>query len=100
MILIHGEARLKEGARDAMIAAAEPMVTASLAEDGCHAYRYAFDVVDPHLMYFHEEWESDEALQAHFSTPHLAAFVEATSGLMAGRPTILRSVVSETAPLM
>lgn len=99
MILIHGEARLMDGARDAMVAAAAPMIEASLAEDGCHAYRYSFDVADPGLMYFHEEWESDEALMAHFQTPHLAAFVTATGELMDGPVTILRSTISDTAPL-
>lgn len=99
MILIHGTARIKDGTRDAMVAAAVPMIEASLQEDGCGDYRYSFDVADPNVMYFHEEWASDEALHAHFATPHLAAFVEASSPLMDGRPTIIRSVVTESGPL-
>lgn len=99
MILIHGTARLRAGARDAFVEAARPMIAASRAEDGCHAYRYAFDLTDPELVSFHEEWESDEALQAHYATAHLATFGAALGDLLAERPTIQRSVVTETGPL-
>ena len=47
------------------------VIAASLAEPGCRAYSYAEDVVEPGLFRVHEEWNSREALDAHFSTPHM-----------------------------
>jgi quinol monooxygenase YgiN len=48
------------------------MMAASRAEDGCLAYGYAEDVVEPGLIHVFEVWESQAALDAHFSTAHMA----------------------------
>ncbi len=100
MILMHGEVRIKDGRTAEMVAAARPMVEASRAEDGCNAYRYSFDLLDPQVMYFHEEWESQEALTAHFATPHLSEFGKAVGELVAGKLVIQKSTVTETVPFM
>ena len=50
------------------------MLAASRAEDGCLAYAYAIDVEDPGLIRVFEAWRDQAALEAHFATPHLAAW--------------------------
>jgi quinol monooxygenase YgiN len=50
----------------------EAMLTASRAEDGCLAYAYAVDVLDPGLIRVFEAWRDEAALQAHFATAHMA----------------------------
>ena len=71
MILVCGRFRLPVE-RIAEARAAKAKVTAaSLAEARCRAYSYAEDVVEPGLFRVHEEWNSREALDAHFSTPHM-----------------------------
>jgi quinol monooxygenase YgiN len=71
MILVSGRFRLPldriEEARPAMAA----VIAASLAEPGCRAYAYAEDVTEPGLFRVHEAWDSREALEAHFATPHM-----------------------------
>lgn len=92
MIIVAGTARLKPGAREAMTAALGPMIEGTLAEEGCHACRYAYDAADPDVMHFYEEYESEEALQQHFTQPHLGAFYGASGELMDGRPTMKKWV--------
>jgi quinol monooxygenase YgiN len=41
-------------------------IISSRAEDGCVAYNWAVDPLDPGLMQVYEEWESEEALLRHF----------------------------------
>ncbi len=50
------------------------MITASRAEAGCLEYAYAVDVADPGLIRVFEAWESQAHLEAHFRTPHMAAW--------------------------
>ncbi len=52
----------------------EAMLAASRAEDGCLTYSYAVDVQDPGLIRVFEAWRDEAALQAHFQTPHIAAW--------------------------
>ena len=50
------------------------MMTATRAEDGCVAYAYAEDVAEPGLIHVFEIWRDQAALDAHFKTPHMAAW--------------------------
>lgn len=56
------------------------MERASRAEEGCHDYTFLQEVSNPDVLRINERWESMEALQAHFATPHMAKFNEAISG--------------------
>ena len=59
-----------EGARPAML----KMIAASRAEDGCIDYDYAVDVFEPGVVRIFEIWRDQAALEAHFKTPHMAAW--------------------------
>jgi quinol monooxygenase YgiN len=50
------------------------MMTQSRAEDGCIAYGYAEDVIEPGLIHVFEVWRDQAALDTHFKTPHMAAW--------------------------
>lgn len=50
------------------------MLAASRAEDGCLAYSYAEDVAEPGLIRIFEAWRDQAAIDAHFQTPHMAAW--------------------------
>jgi len=71
VIVVSGRFRLPPG----RIAEARPamarVIAASLAEPGCRAYCYAEDVTEPGLFRVYEEWDSREALDAHFQAPHM-----------------------------
>ncbi|RAK56200.1 antibiotic biosynthesis monooxygenase [Phenylobacterium soli] len=52
----------------------EAMLAASRAEDGCLVYSYAEDVAEPGLIRVFEAWRDQAAIDAHFQTPHIAAW--------------------------
>jgi quinol monooxygenase YgiN len=52
----------------------QAMLTASRAEDGCIEYSYAVDVAEAGLVRIFEAWRDQAALDAHVTTPHMAAW--------------------------
>ncbi|HXA39075.1 MAG TPA: putative quinol monooxygenase [Phenylobacterium sp.] len=50
------------------------MLAASRAEDGCLTYSYGADVGEPGLIRVFEAWRDQAAIDAHFKTPHMAAW--------------------------
>jgi quinol monooxygenase YgiN len=56
------------------------MMAASQGEDGCLDYTYAEDVAEPGLIHVFERWRDQAALDAHFTTPHMAAWRAAWPG--------------------
>lgn len=72
MIVITGTVRISPGALERARPAMERMIRASREEEGCIAYSYGVDVLDPDLIHVSEKWESRDALAAHFNSPHMA----------------------------
>jgi quinol monooxygenase YgiN len=59
---------------ESLEAAREPMarvVAATRAEPGCIKYAYAPEPGDPGLFHVSEVWESQAALDAHFTSTHM-----------------------------
>ena len=52
----------------------QAMLEASRAEDGCAAYSYAEDVIEPGLIHVFEVWADQAAIDAHFASPHMATW--------------------------
>jgi quinol monooxygenase YgiN len=95
MLLVLAEARFDPVQADQVRAIARPMIMASRAEAGCAAYDYAFDLIEPDLMRVRELWTDEQALQRHFATPHMAAFLKDLRGL---RPTAVTVKCYELGP--
>jgi quinol monooxygenase YgiN len=74
VIIILGTVRLPHDNIGKARAAMETMVLASRAEDGCIAYSYAEDLLEPGLVRVTEIWRDQAVLDAHFKTAHLAAW--------------------------
>jgi quinol monooxygenase YgiN len=81
MLIVLAKAQVGEGAMDAAKAAIADMVAASNAEEGCIAYAFTQDVLQPGTLHIVEKWQDETALAAHFATPHMAAFGAAIAGL-------------------
>lgn len=81
MLLIVGTIRLPDGALDRARPAMAAMVAASRVEDGCLAYSYAQDVLDPCVIHVIERWRDRAALDAHFASPHIAEWRAAWADL-------------------
>jgi len=81
MLIVLAKAQVGEGALEPAMAAIADMVAASNAEEGCIAYAFTQDVLEPQVLHIVEKWQDEAALAAHFATPHMAAFGAAIAGL-------------------
>lgn len=71
MIAVIGSFRMPLESREQARVMMERVVKATRTENGCNAYSYAEDVLDPGLFRVSELWESREALVLHFAAPHM-----------------------------
>lgn len=56
------------------VEAAKAMVAETCKEAGCHMYEFSQVLGTECRFRVYEEWESDDALAAHFKTTHMAKF--------------------------
>ena len=80
LIVIAGTIEIDPAKRDAVFAAAKEIMVETHKEDGNVAYAFSQDLEDEGTIHIFEEWESQEALDAHFKTPHMATFQAAMGG--------------------
>lgn len=80
MIIVAGTIQIDPSKRQETEAAFEKMRAATLKEPGCVAYQSYLGRDDSGTFFMFEKWESDEALKAHFNTPHMAEFGAALGG--------------------
>jgi quinol monooxygenase YgiN len=80
-ILVTGTIDLDPANRDQAIATFTECMVATRAEDGCEHYSFAADVEDPGRFHVSEQWASQEAMDTHMQTPHLAALMTAMGTL-------------------
>jgi len=81
MIIVAGEFVIApEDAETARNAAIE-VARETRKEPGCIAYRFYADLEEDGRHHVFEMWETLDALQKHFETPHLKAFRAKIAGL-------------------
>lgn len=74
MLVIAGHVRIDPANHAAAVAAAVEVMAATCAETGCVSYTFSADLSDPAKFHVFEEWKSQDALDEHFKTPHMAVF--------------------------
>jgi quinol monooxygenase YgiN len=99
MIVIAGRIIVDGAKRAQAIAAAVEMMEATRKEDGCISYTFSADLVDADCFRIFEEWESPEALAAHFERPHMARFQAIIPTLGVREMAIQRYEVSSVGPV-
>jgi len=100
MLIVLAKAQVGDGAMEAAKAAIADMVAASNAEEGCIAYAFTQDVLQPGVLHIVEKWKDEAALAAHFATPHMAAFGAAIAGLDFKVVEALKFHTDEGSPVM
>ncbi|MEL6406379.1 MAG: putative quinol monooxygenase [Chloroflexota bacterium] len=95
MIVIAGTVKIDPAKREDAKAVMKTMMDATMQEDGCITYQFLFNPWDDSEVYIFEEWESAEALDAHFQTAHMATFREALPNFVTSSFDIKRYDVSE-----
>ncbi|WP_039801972.1 putative quinol monooxygenase [Nocardia araoensis] len=58
------------------------MIKPTLAEEGCVGYELYLHPTDESRMVLLEEWADEDALAAHFQTPHLKALATALQDVL------------------
>ena len=101
MILITGQVIKTPKNTARMIALGAEHSARSRGEAGCLAHHCHVDVEQPDRLVFVEEWESIDAVRAHFAVPASAAFV-AEMRALSPQPPVIRIYAAEdiTAKLM
>lgn len=74
MLIIAGTITTAGNGRQQFLTAVQPMVAATLIEDGCHEYAFTPDPNDEHRILLSELWEDEKALDSHFASAHMAAW--------------------------
>ena len=88
MIVVVGRVRTDANKRDALVRVGHAVAKASRAESGCISYRLYEDTEIQNDFVFVEEWESNEALQLHFATPHVRDFMQTVRATIVAPPDV------------
>jgi quinol monooxygenase YgiN len=99
MLVIAGVIRIDPARHEDAVRAAVEMQEATRAEAGCISYSFSADLAEAGLFRIFEEWESPEALGAHFRAPHMAKFQGAVGALGVREMKVQRYEIASVGPL-
>ena len=74
MIVVNARIEATQETISALKQAILTMEQASQAETGCEDYTFSVELGNTNVLRITEKWDSMDALQAHFATPHMAEF--------------------------
>lgn len=99
MIIVAGTVLIDPAKKDDALKIMKTMMEATQQEAGCISYRFFANPWDDAEILVFEEWETQDALTAHFHTAHMATFREHLPNYVTRPSVITRYVVSEHGPL-
>ena len=88
MIVVVGRVVTDAERRAELVRVGQTVAAASRLEPGCMSYRLYQDSENQNEFVFVEEWVSDEALQQHFATVHVAEFLQAIQATLVAPPDV------------
>jgi quinol monooxygenase YgiN len=88
VILITGSITGRPETIDELVVASLEHVLRSRREPGCISHSVHRDVENPLRLVFIEQWESPDAVRAHFAVPASAEFVRAAAALSDSPPSL------------
>ena len=99
MLIIAGTITFDPANTEKAKEAAAAVMAATREEPGNIAYAFSIDMADPSVIHVYEAWESQEALDAHFQTPHVAAFSAIVPELGFTGMDLLKHEVASSGPV-
>jgi quinol monooxygenase YgiN len=99
VIVVVGRVRTDADKRAELIRIGQAVAAASREEAGCIDYRLYEDTENSNEFVFVEEWQNDEALQQHFRTSHIAAFMGAIPATIVAPPDVHFHEIASTRDL-
>lgn len=95
MIIIIARVEFEPGVIDEVQPALDAMMRATWEESGCLSYSMAIENRAEGICTIVERWRSEDDLQSHFATEHMAAFMAATAGKTRGMDARVYTVTDE-----
>lgn len=99
MLIVAGHVLIDPAKREEALEAARAVMAETRREPGCRTYVFSQDLEEPGRFRIFEEWESDDALRAHFATPHMARFQQAMAGFGVREMQVQRYEIASVGPL-
>ena len=99
MIIIAGTISIDPERIDTAMAAAHRVMEGTRSESGNIEYVFTVDSVTPGVLRVFERWESQEALDTHFTTPHMAEFMAAMGDFGVTGTDVTKYEIASSAPL-
>jgi quinol monooxygenase YgiN len=99
MVVAIGRVRTNADLRDQLVSIGQRVASASRSEPGCISYQVCQDTESDYDYVFVEEWESEDALQQHFRTPHVAEFMAAIREAIVAPPDVKFHTVASSLDL-
>ena len=93
MIIVQGYIPIKPEARDEALTMARRMAEATREELGCITYEFFVGLSDPNTLMLFQEWETMDALMAHFQTDHMEEFLRDLPNVVSGEVITRRYAV-------
>lgn len=99
MIVVSGTAEVQADKRQQAVALFKRLTAETVKEEGNISYRFYADIENENVFRVFEQWQSQEALDAHFNTDHMAELNRELPKLIAAPPELIRYEIAESAPL-
>jgi quinol monooxygenase YgiN len=99
MVIVIARFRPRPDSLDEFIWLLEDVQEASRGEAGCVNYDFFRSISDPMSFVAVEEWDSQESLEVHLRTEHVARLIAAIPEHAAEPPVIQAHTVSASGPL-
>ena len=99
MLVIAGTVSIDPANVETATEAAIVMMQETRKEPGCISYTFSASLEEPGTYRIFEEWESQEALDAHFTAPHMATFQKAMGGMGVRAMEVQRYEIAKVGPL-
>jgi len=98
VVLVVGRVRCNPDQREELVTVLEAMQDESRREQGCLRYGFFAAVEDPLSFVAVEEWADREALDHHFTQPHLQDFARRLLELVSAPPEVAIHEIADTQP--
>ena len=99
MIVLTGTIRIPAANLNAARPLMKRLIEETRKEDGCLAYSFGQDVLDPGVILVSEAWRDEDAVRAHLGAPHFIAWRDAGASLGVSDRQLTIYEVSSSKPL-
>lgn len=100
MIIVSGIIELDPANHDAAAEAMQKLSAATVQEEGNIEYAFWADLGQSGRFRVFEQWETEAAIEAHMTAPHMQEFFGTVGGLGITSSAVDKHTVSETSKLM